>query len=151
MLKAVVDHGGFAQAAAAVFKSQSTVNHAVHKLQDQLGIQLLEVRGRKAHLTAAGDMLLRRTSQLLEQAESLELVAASLNQGEEVEIRLAVDEIFPPECLAGALDELAGDYPHLYLVAPSFPVGLGRGIQGNTHFTSTSNSHDAALLLEHAA
>ncbi|WP_315982943.1 LysR family transcriptional regulator [Aliamphritea spongicola] len=37
MLKAVVDHGGFAHAAAAVHKSQSSINHAIHKMEDQLG------------------------------------------------------------------------------------------------------------------
>ena len=64
MLKAVVDHGGFAQAAQAVHKSQSTINHAVHKLQDQLGLKLLEVQGRKAQLTRAGELMLRRAEQL---------------------------------------------------------------------------------------
>ena len=46
MLQAVVRHGGFAQASAAIHKSQSTINYAVHKLQDQLGLPLLEVVGR---------------------------------------------------------------------------------------------------------
>jgi DNA-binding transcriptional LysR family regulator len=68
MLQAVVAHGGFAQAAHVIHKSQSTINHAVHKLQDQLGLQLLEVVGRKAQLTEAGELMLRRAGQLLEQA-----------------------------------------------------------------------------------
>ena len=72
MLQAVVEHGGFAQAAEAVHKSQSTINHAVHKLQDQLGLPLLHVVGRKAQLTEAGALMLRRAGQLLLQAEQLE-------------------------------------------------------------------------------
>ena len=45
MLAAVVDHGGFARAAEAIHKSPSTLNHAVHKLEEQLGIQVLEPVG----------------------------------------------------------------------------------------------------------
>ena len=81
MLKAVVEHGGFAQAAEAVHKSQSTINHAVHKLQDRLDLPLLELKGRKAHLTEAGKLMLRRAEQLLDQAAQLEDVAASLAAG----------------------------------------------------------------------
>src|SRR5210317_850217 len=88
MLQAVVEHGGFAQAAAAVHKSQSTINHAVHKLQDQLGLPLLEVVGRKARLTDAGQLMLRRAQQLLEQAGQLEAIADSLAQGTEAEVRV---------------------------------------------------------------
>jgi DNA-binding transcriptional LysR family regulator len=107
MLQAVVSHGGFAQAAAAIHKSQSTINHAVHKLQDQLGLPLLEVVGRKAQLTPAGELMLRRAEQLLDQAGQLEELAESLAVGTEAEIRLAVDEIFPYEPLACALHELS--------------------------------------------
>lgn len=112
MLQAVVDHGGFAQAAEAIHKSQSTINHGVHKLQDQLGLQLLEVRGRKAHLTDDGVLVLRRARQLLEQADQLHDVAASLSRGQEAELRLAADEVYPYGCLASALHTLSRDYPN---------------------------------------
>lgn len=112
MLQAVVRHGGFAQAAGAIHKSQSTINHAVHKLQDQLGLPLLEVVGRKAQLTEKGRLLLRRAEQLLEQAGQLENIAGSLAQGTEAEIRIAIDEVYPYEYLAGALQELSLEYPH---------------------------------------
>ena len=45
MFRAVVEHGGYAQAADAIYKSQSTISYGVHKLQEQLGVQLLEVEG----------------------------------------------------------------------------------------------------------
>lgn len=110
MFRAVVEHGGFAQAAEAIHKSQSSINHAVHKLQDQLDLPLLEVVGRKAQLTEAGRLMLRRSGQLLDQAEQLETVARSLAQGDEAELRVAVDEIYPPDCLAEALARLSAEY-----------------------------------------
>ncbi len=112
MLQAVVHHGGFAQAAEAIHKSQSTINHAVHKLQDRLGLPLLEVVGRKAQLTEAGSLMLRRAEQLLEQAGQLEDIAASLARGTEAEIRVAVDEVYPYAYLARALEALSQEFPN---------------------------------------
>lgn len=112
MFRAVVEHGGFAQAAEAIHKSQSSINHAVHKLQDQLDLPLLEVIGRKAQLTDAGTLMLRRAGQLLDQAEQLETIAGSLAAGNEAELRIAVDEVYPQDCLAGALECLSLEYPH---------------------------------------
>ncbi|MCI0510766.1 DNA-binding transcriptional LysR family regulator [Chromohalobacter marismortui] len=113
MLAAVVDHGGFARAAEAVHKSPSTLNHAVHKLEEQLGVRVLEPVGRQVRLTEAGDMLLRRARQLLESAEALEDVAGRLGEGLEAEVVIAVDQIFPPDALAQALDSVSRLYPHV--------------------------------------
>lgn len=112
MFHAVVEHGGFAQAAEAIHKSQSSINHAVHKLQDQLGLQLLEVIGRKAQLTDAGKLMLRRAGQLIDQAEQLEMIAGTLSQGDEPELRVAIDETYPQDCLAEALQQLSTEFPH---------------------------------------
>jgi DNA-binding transcriptional LysR family regulator len=112
MLQAVIQYGGFAQAADAIHKSQSTINYAVHKLQDQLGLPLLQVVGRKARLTEAGELMLRRATQLLAQAEELEEIADGLARGIEAEISIAVDEMFPPEYLATALQDLSVTYPN---------------------------------------
>lgn len=113
MLAAVVDHGGFARAAEAIHKSPSTLNHAVHKLEQQLGVQVLEPVGRQVRLTEAGEMLLRRARQLIEGAASLEEVAASLAEGMEAEVVLAIDQIFPPDALAQALEVFSLGYPHV--------------------------------------
>jgi DNA-binding transcriptional LysR family regulator len=112
MLQAVVHHGGFAQAAEAIHKSQSTINHAVHKLQNQLGLPLLQVVGRKARLTEAGELMLRHAEQLLAQAEQLADIADGLAKGIEAEISIAVDELFPPQYLANALQSLSLAYPN---------------------------------------
>lgn len=111
MLAAVVDHGGFARASEAIHKSPSTLNHAVHKLETQLGVQLLEPVGRQVRLTESGDMLLRRARQLIESAAALEDVAGSLAKGLETEVVLAVDQIFPADALARALETFSTEYP----------------------------------------
>ena len=125
MLKAGVEHGGFAQAADAVHKSQSTINHAVHKLQDRLGLPLLEVKGRKAQLTEAGRLMLRRAEQLLEQAAQLEEVAESMAAGTEAEIRVAVDEVYPHDYLAGALQAFSEAFPNTRVQLQETVLGGG--------------------------
>ncbi|BCB61342.1 LysR family transcriptional regulator [Halomonas sp. A020] len=113
MLAAVVDHGGFARAAEAIHKSPSTLNHAVHKLEEQLGIQVLEPIGRQVRLTEAGELLLRRARQLIESAASLEDVASRLAAGLEAEIVVAIDQIFPAAAQAKALERFSETYPQV--------------------------------------
>lgn len=104
-LQAIVDYGGFAQAAAHVYRSQSTLSYLVNKLQKQLGIKLLEVNGRKAELTQAGVVLLQRSRNLIKEAMELEGLATSLSQGREAEVRLVVDAAFPTAMLMTALKQ----------------------------------------------
>src|SRR5580693_3235847 len=94
-LMAVVDAGGYAQAAEILHKSQSAVTYGVQKLEALLGVKVFEVVGRKAHLTPTGEVLYRRAKALLEEAGALEGAAAGLAAGWEPELRLAVEIIFP--------------------------------------------------------
>jgi DNA-binding transcriptional LysR family regulator len=102
-LQAVVDHGGFAQAAEALHRSQSSVSYTVARMQDQLGVPLLRIDGRKAVLTEAGGVLLRRSRQLVKQASQLEDLAHHMEQGWEAEVRLVVDAAYPTARLVRAL------------------------------------------------
>ena len=99
ILQAVVDFGGYAQAAKHLNKSQSSLNHAVAKLQTMLDVELLRVVGRKAELTPAGEVMLRRSRFLTENVENLESLAVSINQDWEPEITIAVDLAYPREWL----------------------------------------------------
>lgn len=99
VLQAIVECGGYAQAAEALHRSQSSVSYMVAKLQEQLGIELLEIDGRRARLTSNGATLLRKARELLDDAFQLEELAASLNEGWESELRFAVDSLFPSELL----------------------------------------------------
>ena len=107
VLQTVVDFGGFAQAAKVLHRSQSSISYAVSNLQKQLGVTVLEIRGRKAELTEAGEVLLRRSRAVLDEALALEMVASHLKQGWEPEIRLVVDTAFPMPILLAALKHFA--------------------------------------------
>jgi DNA-binding transcriptional LysR family regulator len=112
-LIAVVEQGGYAQAAEALNKSQSTVSYAVHKLEELLELKALEVHGRKARLTKAGQMLYRRGKALLDEAESLERAAARVAAGWEAELRVAAEIIFPTWMLLECLGTLSKEQPQM--------------------------------------
>ncbi|HLN49260.1 MAG TPA: LysR family transcriptional regulator [Steroidobacteraceae bacterium] len=110
-LLAVVDAGGYAQAAAVLHKSQSAVTYAVQKIEALLGVKAFEVIGRKAQLTPTGEVLYRRAKALLEEAVALEGAAGSLAAGWEPELRLAVEIIFPTWLLLQCFARFASEQP----------------------------------------
>lgn len=108
-LVAVVESGGYAQAAEHLHKSQSTVTYAVQKIEKLLDVRLFEIRGRKAMLTEAGEVLHRRARTVLDDAMALERGAAAMAADWQPEIRIAVEIVFPTwlllECLAKFSEE----------------------------------------------
>ena len=106
VLAAVVDQGGYAQAAVALHRSQSAVSYAVARLQEELEVPLLVIEGRKAVLTPHGQTLLQRARGLLRDMNTLELLARSLKQGWEAQLTLVVDAAFPREHLLKIVAEL---------------------------------------------
>jgi DNA-binding transcriptional LysR family regulator len=112
-LVSVVESGSYAKAAERLHKSQSTLTYAVQKLEQLLGVKAFELRGRKAALTPAGEVLYRRGKALIEEAARLEQAAGHLAQGWEPEIRLAVEVIFPTWLLLECLDRFALERPEM--------------------------------------
>ena len=104
-LVAVVEHQGYAQAAAALNKTQSAISYAVHKIEEQLGVSLFELVGRRSVLTDAGAALVRRGRELVEQAGAIERAARHLGAGWEAELRMTVEILFPTWELLAVIDE----------------------------------------------
>lgn len=114
-LMAVVDAGGYAQAADALHKSQSSVTYAVQKLESLLGVKAFEIQGRKAILTPTGQLLYRRARALLDEAGALEKAARTLSAGWEAEIRVAMEIIFPTWLMLHCLNRFAAESPHVHI------------------------------------
>lgn len=133
ILQAVGEEGGFQAAADRLGKSQSTVSYAVHQLQEKLGIQLFEYRGRRAHLTESGEMVVRRAKQLVEQAAKLERATQDLAAGWEPEITLVTDVIFPQEIVLRALERF---------------VPESRGARIELYTAALSGTHDKIISAE---
>ena len=107
VFQAIIEQGGYAQAAEHLHRSQSAISYSMSRLQEQLGISLLKVEGRKAVLTEQGEILLNRSQLLLNEASEIENFAQHLSQGREAEIKLIVDAAFPNDILMSALAQFA--------------------------------------------
>jgi DNA-binding transcriptional LysR family regulator len=110
-LIAVVEAGGYAQAAETLHKSQSSVTYAVQKIESLLGVRAFEIQGRKAALTPTGHLLYRRARALVAEAADLEQAAHKLSAGWEAEIGLAVEVLFPTSMLFESLARFGEESP----------------------------------------
>jgi DNA-binding transcriptional LysR family regulator len=115
ILQAVVQLGGFAPAAKRLNRSQSTISYAIGRLQEQLGVQLFEIQGRKAQLTELGRLFLADAEPHLAGFHRLEQRARLMASGGASELKLSVDSIFPTERLFDALASFSRSFPHVRL------------------------------------
>ena len=110
-LRAVVEEGSFAKAAERLNKNQSSVSYSLGLLNQQLPVAALQLSGRKAELTAAGQVFYRQACQLLDAAMALEEGASRLAQGWEAEVTLALDALVPLQPVLEACCVLARENP----------------------------------------
>jgi DNA-binding transcriptional LysR family regulator len=115
ILQAVVQLGGFAPAAKKLNRSQSTISYAIGRLQEQLGIRLFEIHGRKAQLTEAGRVLLADAEAHLAGFHELERRARAMATGGASDLRLSVDSLFPDDRLFEALAVFSRRFPQVRL------------------------------------
>lgn len=113
ILQTVVQLGGFAAAAEKLNRSQSTISYAIGRLQEQLGVRLFEIHGRKAQLTEIGRALLADAEPHLSGFHQLEQRARLMASGGALEVRLSVDSIFPNDRLFDALASFSRSFPHV--------------------------------------
>src|ERR1035437_172756 len=113
ILQTVVQLGGFAPAAEKLNRSQSTISYAIGRLQDQLGVRLFEIQGRKAQLTEVGRALLAEAEPHLSGFHQLEQRARLMASGGPSEVRLSVDSIYPDDHLFAALAGFSRFFPHV--------------------------------------
>ena len=137
-LVAVVEAGGYAQASERLHRTQSTVTYTIKRLEELLGVRVFELKGRKATLTATGEVLYRRGKSLLAEAARLERAAADLARGWEPELRLAVDIIFPTWLLLECCAEFA-------TARPETRIELLESVLGGTEEALTDGRVDFAI------
>ncbi|MDX3936107.1 LysR family transcriptional regulator [Stenotrophomonas sp.] len=100
ILDAIDRRGSFAAAGKALHKVPSTISYTVSKLEEDLGVQLFDRVGPRAHLTPAGEALLEEGRHLLRAARELEMRVRRVASGWEAELTVAVDSMFVPALLA---------------------------------------------------
>jgi DNA-binding transcriptional LysR family regulator len=77
----IAEAGGFARAEGRLNLSQPAASRQIQALEAELGVLLFDRIGRRLHLTAEGEDIVRRVRRLLQEADSLRDRANSLKSG----------------------------------------------------------------------
>ncbi len=119
-LVALAEHRHFGRAAAASFVSQPTLSTQIKKLEDELGVALVERTPRKVLLTEVGREIAQRAREVLNEVEQIKAIARRTLDPESGTVRLG---IFPDAGALPAAARRAGD-PRA-LSAPGTVAGRG--------------------------
>lgn len=90
VFREVADHGSFTDAATALHISQPAVSQHVAKLEQELGLALLERSSRRVRLTPAGEVFLRHIDSLLTGLDDARRELAAVARSDSGRLRLAV-------------------------------------------------------------
>lgn len=112
---AVVTGGSFQAAAEQLHRSHPSVFAAVAKLEDQLGLALLDRTGYRVRLTEAGSSFHRRVRVLLRDAGELRSHAEQLAMGEEAELRVVLGDLCPLQPVLERLSHFFAGHPRTRL------------------------------------
>jgi DNA-binding transcriptional LysR family regulator len=134
VLRTVIDAGGFAQAAEQLQRSQSAVSYSVARLQEQLGLELLSIEGRRAVLTPQGSLLLAQSRQLLDRYDAMMSVASELRSGHQPGLQLWIDSY----CTTGFLLPVLGEFQTRF---PDTVVSISQGLAGQSKSDLSSSPH----------
>ncbi len=74
-LVALKEHGHFGKAADACFVSQPALSMQIKKLEEYLGVQLLERTNKSVMFTAIGETMLERARLILQEADAMKTIA----------------------------------------------------------------------------
>lgn len=115
-LVAVGEHRHFGRAAEACMVSQPTLSTQLKKLEQELGIALIERSPRHVMLTAAGERVAERARVILDEAAAIRVLARQATDPEGGTLRLGLFPTLAPYLLPHVVPALHERYPHLELL-----------------------------------
>ncbi|MFC7302087.1 DNA-binding transcriptional regulator OxyR [Cognatiluteimonas weifangensis] len=115
-LVALAEHRHFGRAAAACFVSQPTLSTQIRKLEDELGVVLVERAPRKVMLTSAGREIAARARHIVDAVEQLKEAARRTQDPEAGSIRLGLFPTLGPYLLPHAVPRIRARFPRLELL-----------------------------------
>ncbi|MBD8635523.1 LysR substrate-binding domain-containing protein [Stenotrophomonas sp. CFBP 13725] len=138
-LVALAEHRHFGKAAAACFVSQPTLSTQIRKLEDELGVSLVERAPRKVMLTPAGHDAAARARVIVAEVEQMKEAARRSRDPEAGAVRLGIFPTLGPYLLPHVIPRIRERFPQLelLLVEEKSDVLLARLREGKL---------DAALL-----
>jgi LysR family hydrogen peroxide-inducible transcriptional activator len=114
-LVALADERHFGRAAERSFVSQPTLSTQLKKLEDSLGVQLIERHPKQVTLTEAGEQIVARARRILEASDEVVALARSHRDPLAGKLRLAVLPTIGPYLLPRLTREIRKALPRLEL------------------------------------
>ena len=115
-LVALADHRHFGRAAAASFVSQPTLSTQIRKLEEELGVALVERAPRKVMLTPIGHEMAERARRVLGEVEQMREAARRTQDPEAGTVRLGMFPTLGPYLLPHAMPLMRARFPRLELL-----------------------------------
>jgi len=115
-LVALADHKHFGRAAAASFVSQPTLSTQIRKLEDELGVPLVERAPRKVMLTPAGRDIAERARRVIAEVEQMKEAARRSQDPEAGTVRLGLFPTLGPYLLPHVVPRIRERFPRLELL-----------------------------------
>ncbi len=109
----VVDSGSFSAAARRLNISKSAISAHVQRLEERLGIRLLNRTTRRLSLTEAGAAYYRHCARILVEAEAAEQAASALQREPRGTLRISAPDSFGWMHVAPAIPAFLSRYPAL--------------------------------------
>jgi LysR family transcriptional regulator, hydrogen peroxide-inducible genes activator len=110
-LVAVAEHRHFGRAAEACNVSQPTLSSQIRKLEDELGVTLLERTNKRVDLTPVGGQILLHAQRALAEAGQMEAVARAARDPLTGPLKLGVIPTLAPYLMPMILKPLRQSYP----------------------------------------
>ena len=105
----------FSKAAEACFVSQPTLSTQIKKLEEELGVQLVERSPKNIMLTPVGEEIAKRARQVLNDVEQIRTAARRSSNPAEGILRLGIFPTLAPYLLPHVIPQLRTQYPKLHL------------------------------------
>ncbi|MDX1554556.1 MAG: LysR substrate-binding domain-containing protein [Xanthomonadales bacterium] len=105
----------FSKSAEACFVSQPTLSTQIRKLEEELGVQLVERAPRKVMLTPVGEEIADRARAVLNDIEQIRAVARKSIDPAEGTLRLGIFPTLAPYLLPHVIPKLRKKFPRLLL------------------------------------
>ena len=121
VLAAVVETGSFTRAGEVLGLSASGVSRAVSRLEERIGIRLLDRTTRALHLTADGERMYQLAAPHLSGIEEAANVISSSATKVRGLLRVSLNPIFSSHVLAPRIPEFKRLYPEIELMSVALP------------------------------
>lgn len=125
VVQAVVENGSILAATRIIHKSQPAISNMICRLESELGIALFTRDTYRLKLTGEGEVIYEQIKNILQQHETVNMLARNFASGNESLIRLSLEILCPLPPVVTLLNALQANFPATKVVISMDTLGGG--------------------------